>query len=253
MRKGLHAWLWPWVLGCVVLAARDVRADGLGDVVTDADSVIRDFSADPAMDWFRDNVKHAKGVLIIPRLWKGGFLFGGSGGSGVLLARDPQTGAWSYPAFYSMGSVTVGPQAGAEASQVVLIILSQRGLDSMMATNAKLGADVEVAAGPVGTGAAAATADILAYSRNKGLFAGASVAGAWLTERASWNQEYYGQPVRPMEILIEKKVANPQADMLREQVAKVSASVPTLTQQSVAARGGEPSHRNDMDAATSSR
>jgi lipid-binding SYLF domain-containing protein len=94
----------------------------------------------------RDNVRNAKGVLIIPRLLKGGFIFGGSGGSGALLARDAQTGAWSYPAYYTLGSVTVGPQIGGEAAELILMIMTQRGLDSMMASSVKLGADVEVAA-----------------------------------------------------------------------------------------------------------
>ncbi len=208
------------------LSVADLQADDdLQELVADARSAVLDFTSDPAMDWFRDNVKQAKGVLIIPRLLKGGFIFGGSGGSGVLLARDPQTGAWSYPAFYTLGSATVGPQIGGEVAQLILMIMTQHGLDSMMATSVKLGADVEVAAGPVGVGTKAATADILAYSRTKGFFGGATVEGAWIGERAGWNQEYYGQALRPIEILADHKGKNPQADALREGIAKVSGSV----------------------------
>jgi len=214
-------------LAVLAFAPRASRAGDLQELVQDARSVILDFRADPAMDWFRENVTHAKGVLIIPRLLKGGFIFGGSGGSGVLLARDPQTGAWSDPAFYTIGSVTAGPQIGGEAAQVVLLLLTQHGLDSMMSSNVKLGADVEVAAGPVGAGTKAVLADIVAYSRTKGLFGGATIEGAWVAEREGWNQEYYGRSVRPIEIVIDHKVSNPQAENLRETMARVSSSIPT--------------------------
>jgi SH3 domain-containing YSC84-like protein 1 len=176
------------VLAAALVGAGEARVDDLQELVSDARDSVLHFTSDPAMDWFRDNVKNAKGVLIIPRLLKGGFIFGGSGGSGVLLARDAQTGAWSYPAFYTLGSVTVGPQIGGEAAELILMMMTQRGLDSMMASSVKLGADVEVAAGPVGAGTKAATADVLAFSRTKGLFGGATVEGAWIGEREGWNE-----------------------------------------------------------------
>ncbi len=221
-----------WTIAIVAIAclfAAPLRAsDDLSDLVSDARATVNDFSRDPQMDWFRDHVKDAKGLLIIPRLLKGGFIFGGSGGSGVLLARDPQTGAWSYPAFYTSGAITFGPQIGGEAAQVILMILTQAGMDSMMATTVKLGADVEVAAGPVGTGAKAATADVLAFSRTKGLFGGATVEGAVIAARTGWNEEYYGaHEARPIQILVEKKVSKPEADPLREEVARLSGSVPS--------------------------
>ena len=200
-------------------------ADDLGDLVSDARSTVADFADDPGMSWFRDHVKDAKAVLIIPRLLKGGFLFGGSGGSGVLLARDPQAGTWTYPAFYTSGAITFGPQIGGEAAQVILMVMTQAGVDSMLATSVKLGADVEVAAGPVGTGAKAATADVLSFSRSKGLFGGATVEGALIVARLGWNEEYYGKPLRPIEILLDRKAINAQADPLREAMAKVSGSL----------------------------
>jgi SH3 domain-containing YSC84-like protein 1 len=215
------------VLAAALVGASEARVDDLRELVSDARDSVLHLTSDPAMDWFRDNVKNAKGVLIIPRLLKGGFIFGGSGGSGVLLARDAQTGAWSYPAFYTLGSVTVGPQIGGEAAELILMMMTQRGLDSMMASSVKLGADVEVAAGPVGAGTKAATADVLAFSRTKGLFGGATVEGAWIGEREGWNEEYYGRHVRPIEILLDHKVTNAQADSLREAIARVSGTVPT--------------------------
>ena len=219
-------------IGLLLLFTTPTLAAELQDLVNAARSTVLDFSVDPEMAGFRETAKRAKAVLIIPRLGKGGLIFGGSGGSGVLLARDPQGGTWSYPAFYTMSSVTVGAQIGGQVAQVILVVMSDRGLDSMLASTVKLGTAVEAAAGPVGTGANAATADILSYSRNKGLFGGATIEGAWVAEREGWNAEYYGQSVRPVEILRERKISNPQADALREVVAKVTESVPTAANTS---------------------
>jgi lipid-binding SYLF domain-containing protein len=210
----------------LLLLAWPARGGDLDDLVSDARSALLDFSVDPALGGFRETAKRARAMLVIPRLRKGGLLFGGSGGSGVLLARD-QGGAWSYPAFYTMSSVTFGAQIGGEVAQTILVVMSDRGLDSLLASSVKLGTALEVAAGPVGTGTSAANADILAYSRNKGLFGGATLEGAWVTEREGWNQEYYGQSVRSVEILRDRKVSNVRADPLREVVAKITEGVAT--------------------------
>jgi lipid-binding SYLF domain-containing protein len=219
---------WSSISIVLLLLAMPARGGDLDQLVNDARSTVLDFSVDPGTSEFRDHAKQAKALLVIPSLRKGGLIFGGAGGSGVLLARDPQSGAWSYPAFYTMSSVTVGAQIGGQVAQVILVIMSDRGLDSMLASTFKLGTALEVAAGPVGTGTSAATADILAYSRSKGFFGGATLEGAWVTEREGWNQEYYGQSLRSVEILRDRKVSNAQADPLREAIAKIteSASAP---------------------------
>jgi lipid-binding SYLF domain-containing protein len=216
---------WSSISIVLLLLAMPARGGDLEDLVSDARSAVLDFSVDPSTSGFRDHAKQAKALLVIPSLRKGGLIFGGAGGSGVLLARDPQSGAWSYPAFYTMSSVTVGAQIGGQVAQVILVVLSDRGLDSMLTSTFKLGTAVEVAAGPVGTGTSAATADILAFSRNKGLFGGATLEGAWVTEREGWNQEYYGQSLRSVEILRDRKVSNAQSDPLREAIAKVTEGV----------------------------
>ncbi len=176
--------------------------------------VLKRFLADPQMEWFRQHIKEAKGVMIIPQLIKGGFFIGGSGGSGVLLVRDSKYG-WSYPAFYLIGSLSFGLQIGGEVSEIVLLVTTQKGIDALLSTAVKLGGDVSVAAGPVGMGAKAQIADILAFGRSKGAFAGVSIEGAVIKPKDSWNKAYYGRPVRPVEILILHKVSNPQADRLR--------------------------------------
>lgn len=185
-------------------------------------TVVSSFAADPDLDWFRKHVANAQAVLIIPQSLKGAFVVGGSGGSGALLARDVKTGKWSCPAFYTVGSLSVGLQIGAESSEIILMVMTERGMEKLLTSSFKLGADVTVAAGPVGAGAKAATADILSYSRAKGAFAGISLDGAIVKTRDGWNSAYYGKEVSPTDILIRKDVTNSHADQLRAAVEDVA-------------------------------
>lgn len=180
--------------------------------------LFKSFGQDPEMSWFHDNVQYAKAVFIIPQMLKAGFFIGGSGGSGSLLSRDIKTNIWSYPVFYTMGSVSFGLQFGGEASELILMVMTDKGMDSMLTTSFKLGADVSVAAGPVGKGAKAATADILAFARSKGAFMGIAIEGAVIKPRDKWNAAYYKGPVSPADIIIRHTSSNPQADALRQAV-----------------------------------
>jgi lipid-binding SYLF domain-containing protein len=159
--------------------------------------------------------------MIVPVLVKAGLIFGASGGHGVLLVRGKKKGdGWSYPAFNFTGSVTFGLQIGAEAAQVVLMIMSDRGINAMLSTEFKLGADISVAVGPVGAGAQAATTDVLAFSMAKGLFGGLTVEGAVIKPSGDWNSAYYGKPVDMGDIVIRRKAKNAGADALRAALAK---------------------------------
>ena len=196
------------------LAAQDVAK--LEDLVIKAARTFERFSADPEMNWFRNNLENAHGIMIVPRSVKAGFIFGGSGGSGVFLTRDSQSGEWSYPAYYSMGSVTFGAQIGGDVSEIILLVMTEKGIDSLLSGSMKLGGDVSVAAGPVGAGVGSKTSDILTYIRSKGAFAGATVAGAIISPRDKWNAAYYGKKdVRPIDIIVHRSVVNLQSDPLR--------------------------------------
>lgn len=199
------------------------------DLVDQAGSTLDNFLADPNMSWFRDHVKDAKGIFIVPQFLKAAFFFGGAGGSGVLLAKDEQTGEWSEPAFYTMGAGSFGFQFGAQAAEVVLLILTKRGVDSILVGNFKVGADASVAVGPVGAGVAGATTpnlsvDLLSFVRAKGLFAGIALDGAGLVSRDEWNKEYYGKAVDPKQIVQGREVSNPHSAALREALAKATAA-----------------------------
>lgn len=189
---------------------------------------LESFMADPNMEAFRELLKRAKGVFIAPQVLKGAFVFGASGGSGVLLTRDEMTGGWGGPAFYTMGGVSFGLQAGGEASEVALLAMTERGVAAFQASSVKLGAEVGYAMGPIGAGAAAASAnlsaDIISYVRSKGVFLGMSVDGAVVATRDALNTAYYGKDVTPSDILIRQSARNPQANRLIELIANAAAT-----------------------------
>jgi lipid-binding SYLF domain-containing protein len=175
---------------------------------------------------FRDLLRKAKGVFIAPQILKGAFIVGASGGSGVFLVQDEKTGQWTGPAFYTIGSASFGLQIGGEASEVVLLAMTQRGVTALLASSVKLGAGVGVAMGPVGAGASAATAnlsaDIISFAHSKGLFVGISLDGAVVKVRDGLNEAYYGKKVDPTDILVLRNVSNPQADSLINAVSEAA-------------------------------
>ncbi len=185
------------------------------------------FMADSKMESFHGLFEKAKGVFVAPQVLKGAFVVGASGGSGVLVVRDEKTGEWNGPAFYTLGGISFGLQIGGEASEVVLLIMTERGVSSLLSNSLKLGADAGIAAGPVGAGASVSTAnlsaDILSFSRSKGLYGGISVDGAVVAIRGDWNEAYYGKPVTPTDTLIRREVTNPQAARLIDAVNKAAS------------------------------
>ena len=200
------------------------RADAQA-IVTKANITYKSFMSDKNFTEMRKLSRSAKGIFISPQVLKGAFVFGASGGTGVFLVRG-EGGSWTYPAFYTIGSVSFGFQIGAEASEVILLAMTERGVTTLLQNSVKLGADVGLAAGPYGAGAQAATAnisaDILAFSRSKGLYGGISLDGAIVDVRESLNKAYYGKPVTPTDILVKRNVSNSHADALRASVVKIS-------------------------------
>lgn len=199
-------------------------------LVDEARIVIESFGVDPNMEPFRKYLKKAKAVLIVPDLYKGAWFIGGSGGRGVLMVRDKETDKWIGPAFYTMASVSFGFQFGGEKSEVAVLVGTNKGLTSLYSASIKLGADVSVAAGPIGGGAQGATApswnvDYISFARSKGAFLGLSLDGAAIHEAKGWNKAYYGKPVNAVDILVKKNAANPNSEKLRASLAKVLQSV----------------------------
>jgi lipid-binding SYLF domain-containing protein len=210
------------ILPAAAAAASDPEHEAQA-VVSAARRTLGRFQADPEMTWFRDHIGEAVAVLIVPKRIRAGLIFGGSGGVGVLLARDPDSGEWSQPVFYNLGGASVGLQAGGERSEVLLLIQSRAGLDSFLSPKLQLGAEAAVAAGPVGAGAGeSVTADILTFVRSKGLYAGATLEGTAIQPATERNAAYYRTPVSAADILVRKSVHNDHADGLRADLAKAA-------------------------------
>lgn len=164
-------------------------------------------------------LRRARAVFVCPRLFRAGFIFGGQGGDCVLVARDGG-GSWSSPAFYTMGAGSVGFQIGVQDAQVMMIVLTERGLNAILDSQFKLGADASIAVATVGAGVQGATttaigADIVTFTRNRGLYAGLSLEGSVLSYRHQENRNYYGREIGARGIVISMEVHNPGADPLR--------------------------------------
>ncbi|MDU9048900.1 MAG: lipid-binding SYLF domain-containing protein [Candidatus Electrothrix sp. Rat3] len=172
------------------------------------------------MKWFRGNIGIARGVFIAPQMLRGAFLIGGSRGSGLLLARDLATGKWSYPGFYAINSVSTGLQIGADASEIILLVMTEQGMNAMLSSEFKIDSEGMVAAGPIGDASPQDSADILAFARSmRGSISGVSLAGAVITPRSSLNTAYYGRPVNLEDILVRQMVSNYKAESLRRRIA----------------------------------
>lgn len=207
-------------------ASPAAAASKANEIVEKARISVQSMSTDAQIGQFvQRHMKNTKGVLIVPQMIKGAFMIGGEGGSGVLLVRG-KDGSWSYPAFYTLGAVSFGLQVGGSASEVMLLLMTDKGVDAIVGDKkVKLGADLGVAAGPVGGGAEAGvtlgSADVLVYSVSKGAYLGISLEGSIVEPREALNKEYYGAEVGSKPIVIDRKYANRHADGLRAALAGV--------------------------------
>lgn len=168
----------------------------------------------------------AKGVLIIPELVQGGFILGAAGGRGVLMGKTATGGGgWSFPAFYGMGSGSIGLQVGGKVSEIVFIIRNEKALQAVLDHKFKVGAEAGVTMVAVGIGLEGATsaaggADIVAFANSQGLFAGASIEGSYLDADNDWNALYYGAGATAKTVVVERRFSNPGAEPLRQYLSK---------------------------------
>jgi len=203
---------------CAAGASLQEKVDG---VIRNAELTLASFktSQEKPLQAFRSEMKNAAGVIILPGVFKGGFIVGGEYGTGVLVARTPG-GGWSYPAFYTLGAGSIGLQAGGEISEMIMVIRSPEALDAVLKHQGKLGAELGITVGTVGSGVEAATTanmgvDIMVYSRSVGLFGGGALEGAALVRRNDYNTVYYGEGVTPEAIIMGDMHSNAGAEGLR--------------------------------------
>jgi SH3 domain-containing YSC84-like protein 1 len=207
-------------LAAVALTACQQGAGGEQTLVDRATLAVHEMMTQTVSQDPRRMLERAKGVMICPRVFKAGFFVGGEGGSCVLLARSGN-GTWSFPTFYDIGSGSFGFQFGVQDSQLILMIMTSRGLDAVMDSQVRLGANLSVAVASVGGGVSGSTtaavgADIVAFAEARGLFGGVSLEGGVMSARIDENQAYYGQPLAARQIVLEMQGQNPGADPLRE-------------------------------------
>ncbi len=186
----------------VTAQAADITLDRR---IHEANKVMQEIMATPDQSIPEELLAKCKAIAIYPGVLKGGFIFGARFGKGVVLARDAK-GSWGPLAFSTIGGGSWGLQIGAQSTDLILVILNDRGLDGLLSNNFTLGADASIAAGPVGRSTSASTdlslsAGILSYSRNRGLFGGMALDGSVLTQDNNSNSAYYGKSVTSKEIL----------------------------------------------------
>ena len=175
-------------------------------------------------------LEKAECVIVFPSVMKGAFIVGGSYGRGAMVCRTGEhfNGPWGSPAMYALEGGSVGFQIGGQATDLILLVMNERGASSILSSQVKLGADASVAAGPKGRDASADTdaylrAEILSYSRSRGLFAGISLEGSTLRPDDNANADIYGRKITAKEIVLGKKTTVPASGRLLVSVLQKNA------------------------------
>ena len=199
-------------MSVMAFAANDEREE---DRVKDAGIVMKEILNIPD-DIPQDLLDKAECIVVLPSVKKGAFGIGGSYGRGIMVCRSGEhyKGRWGAPALYALEGISIGFQLGGQATDFVLLVMNPKGANSLLYSKVKLGADASAAAGPKGRTAESATdivmnAEILSYSRNKGLFAGVSLEGSTLRSDGSANRKLYGRDLTAKEIIRGGKVGIP--------------------------------------------
>ena len=208
MKKILSSILvFAFVIGMCALSHAE---DKWGNLVIESAKVFEDMTKMPEDGIPENLVKDCYAVAIFPSTIGGGFIVGGKYGQGVIVVKDKAASKWSAPAVFNLAGASFGWQIGGQATDIVLLVMSERGLDGLLSSKFKLGADASVAAGPVGRDAEAATdlqlkGGILSYSRSRGAFVGLKLEGAVISANSEANTSLYGASISARDILLSKK------------------------------------------------
>ncbi len=202
----------------LALPVTPAAADGEAERLAEGYVVLQEIMDAPDASIPEAILDRATAIAVFPSTIRAGFIFGGQRGRGFIAARDPDTGAWSPPAFLTLTGGSIGLQVGAQQADVVLIIQNRRGLARLLGNQFKLGGDASAAVGPVGRSLEASTdlqmtAEILSYSRSRGVFAGVSLGGATLRVDRDANERFYGVRLDSRQIVLEGRAeaAQPEA------------------------------------------
>jgi lipid-binding SYLF domain-containing protein len=185
--------------------------------VDHAVGTLQDLRGDKEFGNARELLHKARAVLIAPRIFKAGFFFGGEGGQAVLTTRGSH--GWSDPAFYTVASASFGLQIGAQESEMIMFIMSDRALQALMQDQFKVGANAGIAVATLGSTVEGATTahagpDIIVWASSSGAYAGISLDGTLVESRSEGDAHYYGRPVTSKDIVLRRAVRNPEAASL---------------------------------------
>lgn len=212
------------LLAGLTLSPLSARADAPQVTVDKAAATVANILGDENFTIAREHMANAKGVVVISDLLKAGFFIGGEAGEGVVLARSAD-GSWSDPSFVLLAAGSIGYQIGVESKDLLIIILTSKGLQSVLSDQIKLGGDISLTAGTFGAGAKASSVgslgvDMVSFSKSKGLFGGGALEGAVIKTQQDKNDTYYGMPATPKQVLIERKFSVSGAEQLKAALAK---------------------------------
>lgn len=204
------------ILSCAFTALDACADNKWTNLVEESGKVLADIQQMPDQGIPEDLLKSCRAIAIFPNTVSGGFVIGGKYGQGVIMVRDEDSGKWSAPAVFTIAGGSFGWQIGGQATDFVLLIMSRRSVDGILEGKLKLGADAAVAAGPVGRAAEASIdiqlkGGILSYSRSRGLFAGAKLEGAVITEQWEADETIYGKALSAKQILLKNEARMPKS------------------------------------------
>ena len=226
--KGVVSKFSVWVLSGLFCVSTAFAATELDDRIWEANEVLKEFVSIPEHRIPPNLLKKARAIAIFPNMVKAGFIVAGQFGRGVVLYRDESSGKWSPPAFFRISGASVGFQIGGQSTDVILVVTNERGVRALLRNKFTIGVDASVAAGPSGRDAEVRTdwhlkANILSYSRSKGLFAGVSLDGVVVNQDKKANAGYYGSELTAEDILMGRKVkATTQAKELIQTLERYS-------------------------------
>jgi lipid-binding SYLF domain-containing protein len=206
----------------VLFAAPAAQASDQTELIDRANRTVDHLRSDPSFSQAARMIHSARAVLIVPRLVKGGFIFGAEGGDGVLLKRNGRS--WSQPAFFTLGSASFGLQIGLQQAELVFIIMSDRALSGIVHGETKLGAGAGLTVVTLSAGAEGATTthggDMVVWTSGTGAYGGLTFNGSVVKPRNDWNVDFYGKDVGIMGVL-NNKVKSRETSALRANLANV--------------------------------
>jgi len=200
-----------FIAACVVAGAVGLNAQAeQAERIRHATTVLEEIMSAPDQAIPSGVLERAEAIAVFPSTIKGGFVVGAHRGKGIISVRDRAKAEWSLPAFLTVTGGSFGAQIGGQSIDLILVVMNRRGLENLLKNQFQIGAGGEVAAGPVGRAAEASTdiqlrAEILSYSRARGLFAGVSLRGAAIRQDRDANEDFYGEPYRTRSIVLDAR------------------------------------------------